>query len=109
MMLIKRLPWERFGVVMTGAEQYLPYVPFMALIIWTLASGKTFVTPLLENKGAILLGEASYSLYLLHGFLVPGSYESFLSTAIPVHGYAPNPGDYVLCVVGSIAASIAFV
>jgi len=108
MLFIKRLPWYRSAPVMTGAEQYLPYVPLMALIIMALASGKTFLTPVLENKSVILLGEASYSLYLLHGFLVPGSYVRFLSAAIPVDGHAPSPGDYVLCVVGSIAASIVF-
>jgi peptidoglycan/LPS O-acetylase OafA/YrhL len=50
------------------------------------------LTPLLENPLAILLGEASYSLYLMHGFFMPGAHPSKLR--------------YILCVVGSIVSSI---
>jgi peptidoglycan/LPS O-acetylase OafA/YrhL len=104
---IKKLPWEHFGPVMAGAEQYLPYVPFMALIIWTLSSGLTVLTPVLENRCAVLLGEASYSLYLVHGFLQPGSYLHILTDALPIQGRAARPDEYVLCVLGCVVASIA--
>lgn len=40
-------------------------VPF-AVIIIVLASGKTFLSPLLENKYLIFLGEISYSIYIYH-------------------------------------------
>jgi peptidoglycan/LPS O-acetylase OafA/YrhL len=103
---LKALPWERFGLLMTGAEQYLPYVPFLALMILALSSGLTVVTPLLQNRGAILLGEASYSLYLVHGFLQPGSYLNILKGAVPVDGHASRPAEYVLCVIGCIVGSI---
>jgi peptidoglycan/LPS O-acetylase OafA/YrhL len=103
---LKKLPWEHFGPVMMGAEQYLPYVPFLALTILALASGLTVITPVLENRCAVLLGEASYSLYLVHGFLVPGSYLNILRDAIPVQGRAARPDEYVLCVLGCVVASI---
>jgi peptidoglycan/LPS O-acetylase OafA/YrhL len=103
---LKTLPWARFGPVMTGAEQYLPYVPFLALIILALASGLTVLTPVLENKSAVLLGEASYSLYLVHGFLQPGSYLHMLRAAVPVDGHAARPAEYALCVIGCIAGSV---
>lgn len=40
-------------------------LPF-ALIVLALASGSNFLSPLLESPKLILLGEASYSLYLIH-------------------------------------------
>jgi peptidoglycan/LPS O-acetylase OafA/YrhL len=103
---LKTLPWERWSAVMRGAEQYLPYVPFLALIIFALASGLTVLTPVLENKSAVLLGEASYSLYLVHGFLLPGSYLNKLRAAVPVDGHAARPAEYVLCVLGCIVLSV---
>jgi peptidoglycan/LPS O-acetylase OafA/YrhL len=91
---------------MTGAEQYLPYVPFLTLIILALASGLTVLTPVLENKIAVLLGEAGCSLYQVHGSLVPGSYLNVLKGAVPVDGRAARPAEYVLCVIGCIVGSI---
>ena len=45
---------------------YVPYTPLLALMIITLAFGKTFVSPVLEHPWMLLLGEASYSLYITH-------------------------------------------
>lgn len=45
---------------------YVLYTPLLALIIITLAFGKTFVSPILEHPLMLLLGEASYSLYITH-------------------------------------------
>jgi len=42
------------------------YTPLFALMIITLAFGRTFVSPLLEHPWMLLLGEASYSLYISH-------------------------------------------
>jgi len=75
-----------------GAQAYLLFVPVLALTLVALVSGLTFFTPVLENRFALLLGEASYSLYLVHGFFMPGEHPSKLR--------------YVLCVVGSIVSSI---
>lgn len=40
-------------------------IPF-AFIIIALASGRNFLSPLLENKNLIFLGEISYSIYIYH-------------------------------------------
>ena len=45
---------------------YVPYTPLLALMIITLAFGRTFVSPVLEHPWMLLLGEASYSLYITH-------------------------------------------
>lgn len=42
------------------------YTPLLALMIITLASGRTFLSPALEHPWMLLLGEASYSLYITH-------------------------------------------
>jgi len=106
--IMKFLPWSRFGPVLFATQEYLLFVPALALIILALASGRTVVTPLLENRFAILLGDASYALYLLHGFLEPGSYRTWLRGGVPVNGVVANPAVYVLCVTGSILLSILF-
>ncbi len=42
------------------------FTPIFGLMILCLAAGPTFFTPILANRAALLLGEASYSLYLIH-------------------------------------------
>ena len=106
--LMKFPPWDRLGPIMSATREYLLFVPALALIILALASGKTLVTPLLENPFAILLGDASYALYLLHGFLEPDSYRTWLRGGVPVNGVVANPAVYILCVIGSILLSILF-
>ncbi len=69
-------------------------VPFAALIL-AVASGPTFLTPLLTNPWVLLLGAASYSLYIVHwagqtflrmGFLgswgAPGVHAFFLLATV---------------------------
>src|ERR1700722_1537103 len=51
---LKRLPWTHYGSVIAGAEQYVPYIPVLVLMIVALASGLTVVTPLLESRYAVL-------------------------------------------------------
>jgi peptidoglycan/LPS O-acetylase OafA/YrhL len=75
-----------------GVQKYL-LVPVSVLLLVALVSGATVVTPLLENRLAILLGEASYSLYLLHSFFTPGPHASGL--------------DFLLSIVASIVCAIA--
>ena len=77
---------------MTGAQAYLLFIPVLALTLVALVSGLTILTPVLENRFAILLGEASYSLYLVHGFFMPGEHPTIIR--------------YLWCVVGSIASSV---
>jgi peptidoglycan/LPS O-acetylase OafA/YrhL len=86
LVVLNRLPG--LGPVAAGTRTYLLFVPVLALTLVALVSGPTFITPLLENRLAILLGEASYSLYLVHGF--------FTSSKI----------NFASCLVGSIASSV---
>ena len=44
-------------------------LPFVALIL-AVASGRTWLSPLLERPWMVLLGEASYSLYIIHWSVV---------------------------------------
>jgi peptidoglycan/LPS O-acetylase OafA/YrhL len=82
----------RFNPAADGAKGYLSVMPVLALVLVSLMSGLTIVTAVLESRLAVLLGEASYSLYLVHGFFVPGTHYTVLK--------------YVMCVLGSIASSI---
>jgi peptidoglycan/LPS O-acetylase OafA/YrhL len=75
-----------------GIQTYVLFIPALALTLVAVVSGLTVITPLLENRIALLLGEASYSLYLVHGFFMPGKHPSNLR--------------YISCVVGSIVSSI---
>jgi peptidoglycan/LPS O-acetylase OafA/YrhL len=69
-----------------GAQTYLMFVPVLALTLVALASGLTMVTPLLENRLAILLGNASYSLYLIHPFVAPDRNATMLVQGLYVLG-----------------------
>ena len=44
-------------------------LPFVGLIV-ALAAGRTFLSPVLRNKGFVLLGEASFALYIYHWSVV---------------------------------------
>ena len=79
------------GPLEAGVQKYL-LIPVFVLVLVALVSGTTVVTPLLENRLAILLGEASYSLYLIHSFFTPGPHASGL--------------DVVLSIVASIVCAI---
>jgi peptidoglycan/LPS O-acetylase OafA/YrhL len=45
---------------------YIFYTPVFAVMILCLACGRTFLTRILDHPAIVLLGEASYSLYLIH-------------------------------------------
>jgi len=75
------------GPVEAGLQKYL-LIPAFCLLLVAIVSGVTVVAPLLENRLAILLGEASYSLYLIHSF------------------FTPDPGSGRLQVILRIAASV---
>lgn len=64
--VLQRIHLAKWGSIALHAGDYLLYVPLFALLILTLASGRTMLSVVLENPVIVLLGEASYSLYLLH-------------------------------------------
>lgn len=56
--------------LLDGAVKYAAFVlPFVGLIL-AVASGRTLLSPLLERPWMVLLGEASYSLYIIHWSVV---------------------------------------
>ena len=83
-------------------QLYALYTPGFGAIILCLAGGKTFLSPLLENRVILLLGEASYSLYIIHWIpLYALVYARGLGTALPVSG----PGA---AITGSVGMSLIF-
>jgi peptidoglycan/LPS O-acetylase OafA/YrhL len=85
-----------------GVETYLLFIPVLTLILVALASGLTILTPVLESRPAILLGNASYALYLVHPFLSPASHPFLPPDANPTRLV------YILYVIGDVVAAVAF-
>jgi peptidoglycan/LPS O-acetylase OafA/YrhL len=80
------------------AKTYLVYTPLFVVLIATLAFGKTFITKVLEHPWLVLLGEASYSLYLIHW--IP-------YTILKRDAQAGHPVEVWICVVAIAATVIA--
>jgi peptidoglycan/LPS O-acetylase OafA/YrhL len=99
LVLLIQLPVPHWFPV--GAKTYLLFIPLLALTLVALASGLTIVTPLLESRPAILLGNASYALYLVHPLLSPQSH--------PFLPPDPQPTRLVtiLYVLGDVVVSVA--
>jgi peptidoglycan/LPS O-acetylase OafA/YrhL len=88
--VLMRLPFV--NPLWIGLQAYVLFVPVFALTMVSLASGLPIVTPVLDSRFAILLGEASYSLYLVHMFFFPGAHTTKLK--------------YAVCLAVSIVSSI---
>jgi peptidoglycan/LPS O-acetylase OafA/YrhL len=73
-------------------------LPFAALI-GAVASGPTFLSPLLERPWLVLLGEASYSLYIIHWPVTTVIRQGWL-------GPLDKPVLHALLMLGTIAASV---
>jgi len=73
-------------------------VPFTALIL-AVAAGRTFLSGLLERPWMVLLGEASYSLYIIHW-----SVTTFLRMGYL--GPLGTPAVHALFLIGTVAASV---
>jgi peptidoglycan/LPS O-acetylase OafA/YrhL len=85
-------------VFMNGAT-----APMMMALIYSLACGRGVLAWFLATKPMVLLGEASYSLYLFHWPLW------FLITDFLVNDlerFQKGPSHFVACVVPTLAASI---
>ena len=73
-------------------------VPFSALIL-AVASGRTLLSGLLERPWMVMLGEASYALYIIHW-----SVTSFLR--LGWLGPAASPTVHGLFLLGTVAAAV---
>lgn len=81
-------------------RRYVLYTPLLAALIALLAGGRTWLSPLLESRPLLLLGEASYSLYLIHWLAL-----SVLTRLIGETGRLDWPqliGAVALTVAGSV-------
>jgi peptidoglycan/LPS O-acetylase OafA/YrhL len=56
-----RLLW-----LMDVSVKYAIFIVPFSVLIWVVASGRTFLSGLLEHPWLVLLGEASYALYMIH-------------------------------------------
>jgi len=73
-------------------------VPF-ALLILAIASGRTFLSGWLERPWMVLLGEASYALYIVHWSVV-----SFLN--LRLLGAWDTPAVHALFLLGTVGAAL---
>ena len=80
----------------------LLYLPLMAYIIYVFSKGTGLISRLLKGKTLVLLGEASFSLYLIHNPIISLANAVFLKTSlrIPVIAYAIILT--IFCVVASV-------
>ncbi len=80
--------------------KYGAYVLPFGVLILALASGPTLPGLLLEHRHLVLLGEASYALYILHWPVTSFLRMGFL-------GSAGTPVVHLLFLVGTVALSVA--
>ncbi len=78
----------------------LLFLPFFAVVIFTLARYRTFGSRWLSTRPMVLLGEASYSFYLLHQFFLINRFGAV--EVFSIYIYAPLV--FVLCCIVSVAA-----
>lgn len=57
----------------------LLYLPVMTFLIYSFAPGQGILSELLKRKGLVLLGEASFSLYMIHQPIINMGYEAYLN------------------------------
>jgi peptidoglycan/LPS O-acetylase OafA/YrhL len=73
-------------------------VPFTAIVL-AVAGGRSWLSPLLAQPWMVLLGEASYSLYIIHWSVVTFLHLGFL-------GHLGTPAVHALFLVGTVGASV---
>jgi peptidoglycan/LPS O-acetylase OafA/YrhL len=80
----------------------LLYLPIMAFIIYAFSNGTGVLSRLLKGKILVLLGEASFSLYLIHNAIINLANVVYLKTLsqIPVLIYSIILT--VICVIASV-------
>ncbi|KNZ31970.1 MAG: hypothetical protein AD742_14405 [Methylibium sp. NZG] len=85
--------------LLDGSVKYAAFVlPFVGLIL-TVASGRTLLSPLLERPWVVLLGEASYSLYIVHWSVVTVLHLKLL-------GAWGTPAVHALLLVATVLLSV---
>jgi peptidoglycan/LPS O-acetylase OafA/YrhL len=82
------------------SAKYSVFILPFGVFILAVARGPTWLTPLLENRGLVLLGEASYALYIIHWSATTFLRMNFL-------GDAGTPFVHGLFLIGTVALSVA--
>lgn len=95
-------PIGPLGTVFDWLRWYVLYTPFFLIMIAVIASGKTFMDRLLEHPWIVMLGEASYSLYITHWLLCVILLRKS-QTGTVIAGWVP-----FFAIIVSIMASIVF-
>ena len=64
----------------------LLYLPLMAFIIYSFSNGTGILSKFLKRKTLVLLGEASFSLYLVHNPIIMFAYSAYqkMSLNVPI-------------------------
>ena len=81
------------------SAKYSVYILPFGVFILAVARGPTWLTPLLENRQLVLLGEASYALYIVHWSVTTFLRMHFL-------GDAGTPFVHGLFLIGTVALSV---
>lgn len=91
---------NRWAWLLDVAAKYGAFVvPFAGLIL-ALAAGRTVLHPLLERPALVLLGEASYALYIIHWSVVTVINQRAL-------GAWSTPAVHAALLLATVAASVA--
>jgi len=89
------LPWSAWGPFCESTRDFLIFVPAATIATAAFASGTSAISLLLELPSIVLLGEASYSLYMIH-------WSAFIIFVM----YGRSSLAYLLCLHGALAASV---
>jgi len=95
-------PGGLLGKAWPWLESFPLYVPMYCVIVFGLAKGARPISGFLSHPLMQLLGDASYSLYLIHGTTL------LLALAFVARGTVAATGVAIGCWLGCIIASVLF-
>jgi peptidoglycan/LPS O-acetylase OafA/YrhL len=96
------LPGGRWGLLLDGLKDFVLFTPVFATIILACAIGPTLLSRVLDHPLLVLLGEASYALYITHWIFV-----MLFQRVIP-GGRSLAVEWYILGILVSIIISVGF-
>ncbi len=80
----------------------LLYLPIMAFIVYAFSKGTGILSRLLKGKLLILLGEASFSLYLIHNPIISLANAIFLKTPLQIPVFIYSIVLTIICIIASV-------